>query len=179
MMKLKSKGFSKVIRKLEHLETGLDTGLKRAMERLAELGVEVAKSSFDRAIYDGTNDVVVEKAHWVSENKIEIVARGKVVAFIEFGTGVGHTEHELSASLGLKHGSYGKGQGANPPWVYKGEKGNGTATPVTRTNKSTGQKTIREGVWWSEGNPPARGMYLAGEEIKNNILKIVKEEVMR
>lgn len=178
-MRLKSTGFSRAIRKLEALEKGLDSGLRRVVERLANLGIEVARSAFDKAIYDGINDVIVEKAHWVSENKIEIIARGKAVAFIEFGTGVGNEEHEMAAQLGLKHGTYGKGQGANPPWVYKGERGNGNATPVYRTNKSTGAKEPREGVWWSEGNPPARGMYLASKEIKNNILKIVKEELIR
>lgn len=175
-MKLKVKGFDKAINKLTKLSNNLDNKMKRAIEKLAKFGVEKARSVFndEMIVYDGINDVVVDDARWVSETKIEIVARGKAVAFIEFGTGIIFADdHPLASKLGITRGTYGQGKGSNPTWAYYGQKGKNTNSKIVRTDPNKGDVVL------TEGNPPAYGMYQAGEQIKTKILKIVKEELLK
>lgn len=175
-MKLKVKGFDKAINQLTKLADNFETKIKTVIDKLANMGVEKARSIFnsEALIYDGINDVVVEDARWVSKTKIEIVARGQAVAFIEFGTGIVYADdHPLASQLGIARGTYGQGKGANPTWAYYGTKGKNTNAKIVRTDLDKGDVVL------TEGNPPAYGMYLAGEEIKNNILKLVKEELMK
>lgn len=175
-MKLKVTGFSKAIKKLSKLSDNFDSKMKNVIKKLSEIGVETARSVFydDMLIYDGVNDVVVDDARWIGDNKVEIVARGQAVAFIEFGTGVVYPDdHPLASQLGMKRGGYGQGKGSNPTWAYYGKKGKNTTAKIVRTDTEKGDVIL------TQGNPPAYGMYKASESIKNNILKIVKEELLK
>lgn len=61
------------------------------MRELAETGAEYARAQFDKAEYDGEHDTVVTVEGGSTSNEptpYSIVARGKSVKFIEFGTGV-------------------------------------------------------------------------------------------
>ena len=129
---------------------------KALLERLAQIGLKEASVRFTTAMYDGTNDVSVHLD--TTSNGYAIVADGKAVAFIEFGAGVYHNTSEPypnprpSGIVGI--GEYGKGMGKRKAWGYKNEN---DELVITR------------------GNPAAMPMWYASEEIKNSVLKIVRE----
>jgi hypothetical protein len=89
------------------------------IRRVAELGVSVAQTGFSQAVYDGDKDVTV--ALIKTDSGYSIVASGETVGFIEFGTGIRNREWN---NVGMsytppRHGTYGKGRGANPKgWYY-------------------------------------------------------------
>jgi hypothetical protein len=96
--------------------------------RLAEIGVSVAQTGFATADYDGVNDVVVSLVK--TTTGYAVVASGKTVGFIEFGTGVRYPEWVDTENASghpytpPPHGSYGKGQGKNPwGWWFRGSDG--------------------------------------------------------
>ena len=129
---------------------------KRLVEGLAEIGLKEASVRFTTAMYDGTNDVSVRLDE--TANGYAIVAEGKVVAFIEFGAGVYHNGSEPypnprpTGIVGI--GEYGEGHGKQKAWGYLDEN---NELVITR------------------GNPAAMPMWYASEEIKNSVLKVVKE----
>lgn len=126
------------------------------LRRLAEIGVRVAQSGFATADYDGVNDVVVSMER--TSNGYSVVASGKTVGFIEFGTGVKYPEWD-NAGMDYtppKHGTYGKGQGKNPHgWWFKQNDG-GRATHTY-------------------GNTPAEAMRTARDEMVENVIRIARE----
>lgn len=129
---------------------------KRLLEGLAEIGLKEASVRFTTAMYDGTNDVSVRLDE--TKNGYAIVAEGKVVAFIEFGAGVYHNGSEPYPNPRPKGvvgiGEYGKGHGKQKAWGYMDE---------------------NEELVITRGNPAAMPMWYASEEIKNSILRVVKE----
>lgn len=151
-----------LIRQIEAYRNSIEGRLERLLERLATIGATEARIRFTRAMYAGDNDVEVT-VEPVSKSCYQIVASGKAVLFIEFGTGVSNPEHPQSGEFGFSHGTYGQGKGMNPNgWVYVGEQGN------------AGQ-TLREGVYRTRGNPPARAMYDSAKEIQGEVLRIARE----
>lgn len=164
---IKITGFDKILKRLDSYQNVTQEKQKELLERLASLGVNKAEIVFKTAQYDGTNDVVVEPPKWIDENTIQIVARGKAVTFIEFGSGVTYSEqHPWASEVGAIRGQYGKGKGKNPSWTYYGEAG---------TNGKFIRASDKGDVIRTKGNPPARAMYLASKEIKEKILEICKE----
>ena len=129
---------------------------KRLIEGLAEIGLKEASVRFTTAMYDGTNDVSVKLDE--TKNGYVIVAEGKAVAFIEFGAGVYHNTAEPYPNprpdgiVGI--GEYGKGKGKQRAWGYKNE---------------------NDEIVITHGNPAAMPMWYASEEIKNSVLKVVRE----
>ena len=129
---------------------------KRLIEGLAEIGLKEASVRFTTAMYDGTNDVSVKLDG--KKNRYVIVAKGEAVAFIEFGAGVYHNTGEPYPNprpegiVGI--GEYGKGRGKRKAWGYLDEN---NEVVITR------------------GNPAAMPMWYASEEIKNSILRVVRE----
>lgn len=151
----------KVISQLKNYQQNLESKMKLLMERLATLGAYRARVDFTNAMYAGSNDVQISVE--ATATGYQVVAAGKSVLFIEFGTGVINPEHPQSAEMGFSHGTYGSGKGANEKgWVYVGEQGN------------AGQP-LREGVYHTYGNPPAKAMYNAAKDMKSAIYKVVKE----
>lgn len=137
--------------------------VKRFLNYLSELGIQTAKLKFDTAQYDGVNDVVVEPVKWVSDTKLQIVASGTTILFIEFGTGITYTEqHPQAGEFGFVRGGYGKGMGKRRGWAYKGETG-------------TNGALLDNGLVLTHGNPPARAMYGASKIMKAKIREIAKE----
>jgi len=146
---------------LKNYSNQLPQKIDELLQRLAMIGATRARVDFTAAMYAGTNDVEisVDKV----KNGYRINASGQAVLFIEFGTGIINPEHPLSPEFGFSHGTYGQGKGANPNgWVYVGEQGN------------AGQP-IREGVYKTMGNPPARAMYNAATDVRKEIYNIAKE----
>ena len=126
------------------------------IRRLAEIGVRVAQAGFSAADYDGVNDVVVTMAR--TGDKYSVVASGKTVGFIEFGTGVRYPEWDNTGMdyTPPEHGTYGKGQGKNlHGWWFKQSDG-------ARANHTY-------------GNPPAEAMLTARNEIIDRTIQIARE----
>lgn len=164
---MKITGIDKLISRLTNLANAGDSKMREFLEKLAAIGVSVAAVKFGNAQYDGDNDVKVLNPQWVSDKRLEIVAVGNAVTFIEFGTGITYNEqHPKASELGFNRGSYGQGKGARPSWAYYG---------IPGTNGRIVRDTSLGSVILTEGNPPARAMYDASKEIRNNILKIAKE----
>lgn len=126
------------------------------VRRLAEIGVRVAQTGFATADYDGVNDVVVSIEKTASG--YAVVASGEAVGFIEFGTGIKYPEWD---NTGMEytppaHGTYGKGQGANPGhWWFKQNEG------------ARARHTY--------GNPPAEAMLTARNEMIDRVTQIARE----
>lgn len=167
-MSIRIIGIEQVLSHLDSYKNSLDSKLHRLCEKLAEIGVDIARSGFESAQYDGINDVEVNAPVWESENKLVIYATGNAVAFIEFGTGVHYSEeHPKAAELGAIRGSYGKGKGSNEYWGYYGSAG--TNGEIVRTTQTKGNVVL------TQGNPPARAMFNSAEEMKAKIVEIAKE----
>lgn len=147
-------GIDKAIKDLESYKVSLIAKKREFLTKLAEIGIETATIGFSNAIYDGDNDVVVQKTpEWIDENTLQIVASGTTVLFIEFGSGLIATDY--GKPYGYGGGTYsdtiGKGHWDNPNgWYYAHD-------------------------MKSYGNPPARAMWEASKEIKSRILEIAKE----
>lgn len=159
-VRLSQKGIKQAQRELQEYRQALNSRLQEFARRLAMEGYEVAKLRFSAAEYDGDNDVTVR----VEQNgtKARIIASGKSVLFIEFGTGVAYPEHPSGE---FAHGTYGKGKGKNPNgWAYRGEPG-------------TGGKPIpgRDGVYRTKGNPPAEAMWGATTKMAESVERIWRE----
>ena len=156
------------IRQIEEYEKRIIKKRKIFLEKLAEIGVDVAKVKFQSAQYDGENDVVLGKPEWINDNKLVISATGTSVMFIEFGTGapMESTPHPLADEKGVTRGSYGYHLGRLDTWRYKG-------------NPGTNGEIIREGKHKGEiethGNPANRCMYDASKEMRRKIREIAKE----
>lgn len=129
---------------------------KQLLEELANIGLKEAQVRFTNAMYDGVNDSEVTLD--AIENGYRIVAKGKAVAFIEFGTGVYYNPTEPYPNprpdgiVGI--GEYGKGYGKRQAWGFKNESDELVIT---------------------HGNPAAMPMWYASEEMRNSILKISKK----
>ena len=153
---LSSQDINSAIKELNRYKQDFLKREKRLLEGLAEIGLKEASVRFTTAMYDGTNDVSVRLD--TTNNGYAIVAEGKAVAFIEFGAGVYHNGSEPypnprpSGIVGI--GEYGKGKGKQKAWGYMDEN---NELVITR------------------GNPAAMPMWYASEEIKNSVLKVVKE----
>ncbi len=153
------------IDKIQAYKAYMEARNREFLRRLSELGVYVADVSFRHAQYDGTNDVVVV-TRWEDDNKVLVVARGRAVTFIEFGTGVVYADdHPKAAEMGAVRGGYGDGHGSQRTWGYYGEPGtNGTSVPGKR-----------EDLVLTHGNPASRSMYEAGKAMRDQIMKIARE----
>ena len=162
-------GTDAVKRHLDEILSRLkDNGPEGLTHSLAEKGRVVAENRFNTAQYDGTNDVQVLPPFESGQSTI-LRAEGEAVAFIEFGTGVHYTEqHPQALELGMTRGGYGYHLGMLDHWRYQGDPGtNGIDDPT------------HDGYIITYGNPPARAMYEASKEIRNNIGETAREVLRR
>ena len=162
-------GIDKTIKELQDYATSLPVKLKTLVETLMYEGWDIAAAGFANALYAGTKDVTLDVPQW-QDNTMYLVAHGEHVAFIEFGSGVTYEEYpaDVLPEGVVEHGKYGKGQGANPPWVYVGDAGD---LGYTLAKKKDGRSVVR-----TYGNPPARAMYDASKVLdKEHIEQVAKE----
>lgn len=161
-VRLSDAGLRDAERQIQEYKTTLNKKAQEFAKALAQKGIDVATVRFANAQYAGDNDVTVEHDPVQTPNGFAIVAHGKAVAFIEFGTGAHHNGYggELPPGVGA-HGSYGKGQGANRRWYYYGESGN-VGTPVKQVD-GKGQLN------YTSGNEPAMAMWGAVEEMASQV----------
>lgn len=136
----------------EYKRDMLQTKCDEFTRRLAETGREIASMRFESAEYDGDNDVTVSVSG--DGSSLKVVANGKAVCFIEFGSGVARgggypADRKPEGIVGL--GQYGKGHGATgEPWYY-----------------AHGKK--------SDGNPPAMAMLNARDTMVEMVTQIARE----
>ena len=161
---LSEKGIDQAIKEIKQYKQEMLSKCNQFTERLALIGVKEASVRFTTAMYDGVNDVSVVLDGKGTRYRIE--AKGKAVAFIEFGSGVYHNPSEPYPNPrpdGIENiGEYGKGRGKRRAWFYKGEAGtNGEVQPT--------------GVIKTRGNPASMPMWYASEEMKNAITKLARE----
>ena len=159
------RGVEQINRHLDMILARLtDNGSDGLKQALALKGLGVAAAKFAIAQYDGTNDVRVQQPYEEGDSVI-LEARGEAVAFIEFGTGVHYSEeHPLAAERGMTRGGFGYHLGKLDSWRYVGDPGtNGEDDPN------------HPGYIRTHGNPPARAMYEAGKEMRNEIAETARE----
>lgn len=169
MIEAKLIGLENLYKKLDGLTSRIDVKQELFLSKLAEIGIKTADIKFKTAQYDGFNDVAVNQAPiWVDDKTLIIEAAGNAVAFIEFGTGVNYTqEHPTAGKVGAVRGAYGQGKGKQRAWGYYGVPG--THGRVVRMIASNHMVVL------TEGNPPARALYDAGQEIRRHIKQIATE----
>lgn len=161
-VRLSDAGLRDAERQIQEYKTTLNKKAQEFAKALAQKGINVATVRFANAQYAGDNDVTVEHDPVQTPNGFAIVAHGKAVAFIEFGTGVMHSTYggELPDGVG-EHGTYGKGNGRHKRWYYYGESGN-AGTPVKQVD-GKGQLN------YTDGNEPAMAMWGAVEEMASQV----------
>ena len=161
-VRLSDAGLRDAERQIQEYKTTLNQKAQEFARALAQKGIDVATVKFANAQYAGDNDVTVEHDPVQTPNGFAIVAHGKAVAFIEFGTGVSHSAYggELPDRVG-EHGTYGKGNGQHKRWYYYGESGN-AGTPVKQVD-GKGQLN------YTSGNEPAMAMWGAVEEMASQV----------
>jgi hypothetical protein len=154
------KSIDAAIKQLKQYEKEFQQKEAEFVRRLAEIGVSVARAGFSVADYDGVNDVVVSLEH--TATGAAVVASGKTVGFIEFGTGVKYPEWVDDNNVSKKpytppaHGTYGKGRGKNPHgWYFKQNEG-GAARHTY-------------------GNPPAEAMLTARDRMVERVVQVARE----
>lgn len=159
-VRLSDAGLRDAERQIQAYKATLNQKAQELAKALADKGLDVAKVRFANAQYAGSNDV---SCH-VEQNgaACSIIADGKSVAFIEFGTGVMHSAYggELPDGVG-EHGTYGKENGKHKRWYYYGESGN-AGTPVKEVD-GKGQLN------YTSGNEPAMAMWGAVEEMASQV----------
>ena len=159
-VRLSDAGLRDAERQIQEYKTTLNKKAQEFAKALADKGLDVAKVRFANAEYAGSNDVSCRVEQ--NGNTCIIVAEGKSVAFIEFGTGVMHSAYggELPDGVG-EHGTYGKENGKHKRWYYYGESGN-AGTPVKQVD-GKGQLN------YTSGNDAAMAMWGAVEEMASQV----------
>lgn len=161
-VRLSDAGLRDAERQIQEYKATLNKKAQEFAKALAQKGIDVATVRFANAQYAGDNDVTVEHDPVQTPNGFAIVAHGKAVAFIEFGTGVMHSAYggELPDGVG-EHGTYGKENGKRKRWYYYGESGN-AGTPVKEVD-GKGQLN------YTSGNDAAMAMWGAVEEMASQV----------
>lgn len=187
-MKIKIKGVEQLTKRLNNLNSSLDKIAKEIIDELAKIGCNNADIMFTLAKYDGVNDVEVD---WVSVEKLKVQVRafGGAVLFIEFGSGIHYYDgypnrSKVKPAIG-NIGSYGNKQGATGKrWFYYGDQPSnptdsfkGVGETITYTEKrANGKERVRTRVLTAnstKGNQPARAMYGASIQMRNNIEYVI------
>ena len=156
-VELSTKSINSAIKELNQYKTWIAEKEIQLRRRLAELGADVARIQFAGATYDGVNDVTVRVDD--SGSVAVIYAEGEAVAFIEFGAGAKYGYgHPQAGLFGVGPGTYPEPKNPknwNRPtgWFYK--------------EGDTARRTF--------GNPPAKAMVNARDEILANITRIARE----
>ena len=162
-------GLKAAIEAVEEYEDWLETKKKEFLERLAYEGLNLATVKFQKAVYDGDNDVSVYVENR-GPKKMAVVAVGQSVLFIEFGTGVVYPDnHPEAPILGMRRGKYGRGKGSQESWGYYGQPG---------THGEVLKETEKGALIITSGNPANMPMYTTVKELEEKIRKIA-EEVFR
>ena len=142
----------------------LNRKLDLICKKLAEFGLQRAEVYFAGALYDGIKDgtLKIDKIR----SGYALRAKGSTVAFLEFGAGVHYpNNHPKAGELGISHGTYGRGLGANDYWWYTGQPGNaGGELAYGHTNSTI-----------THGNPANMPMYNSAQDMRGEIIRLASE----
>lgn len=166
-VRLSDAGLRDAERQIREHKTTLNQKAQEFAKALADKGLDVAKVRFANAQYAGSNDVSCRVEQ--NGNTCTIVAEGKAVAHIEFGTGVTHQGWGAAGTVGPiplpdnigEHGTYGKENGKHKRWYYYGDPGN--AGTYVDTVPGKGQLN------YTSGNDAAMAMWGAVEEMASQV----------
>ena len=131
-MELSLTSIENALRELEAYKNDFERKDKLFRERLAERLQVIAQANYNSAVHgatDVTSPITVSVQSSGGDYTV-VVAEGKQVAFVEFGTGVfyngaaGSSPHPKGTELDMTIGSYGKGRGKRIAWGYRDETGN-------------------------------------------------------
>lgn len=130
VIELSEKSCEKALKDLERHAKKIKPKLDEVCKRLAQIGAQEAQRFFDMA-EDGNGGTKVDVKK--IENGYSIVATGKSVYFVEFGTGDAVTgAHGFDVSVPVCPGSYSEAHAQKYSvygyWYYGGEKM--TETPI-------------------------------------------------
>lgn len=144
-------------------DTATDEGrLARFLDALTEKGAGVARARFNAAKYPGVNNVSVTVVR-DSATAYRVVASGRSVMFIEFGSGVIYAHDNPATPAGWGPGSWSETHanriGRHGYWVYYGAPG-GDAQALEGRPGNT---------WLTRGNPSANAMYEASKDMRRSI----------
>lgn len=130
-VELSVKSIDKAIQQIEQYERAFASKLRRFIERLGEIGIQV----IDENMAQIQGDSNPEHYAYIKLNSYELYAegtlvlQGRAIAFIEFGAGVhyngaaGTAAYDWAAEQGYTIGSYGMGLGTHDWWFYRAETG--------------------------------------------------------
>jgi hypothetical protein len=169
-LEINAKHVADAIRRLaENSERELESIVAYGAKQMAKK----AQRGFNRALYDGTNDVYCYSVRTTAEGRAKctynVVAYSPSgsVAFIEFGAGMGRVNtyapdnpfRETVKPAMAELGHYGKGRGSQDFWIFKNKNiSMKHATPnlafVVDRNGNP-----KPNVYWTGGNKPARAMW--------------------
>ena len=166
-VRLSDAGLRDAERQIQVYKAALNQKAQELAKALADKGLDVAKVRFANAQYAGSNDVSCRVEQ--NGNICTIVAEGKAVAHIEFGTGVTHQGWGAAGTVGPlplpdnigEHGTYGKENGKHKRWYYYGDPGN--AGTYVDTVPGKGQLN------YTSGNDAAMAMWGAVEEMASQV----------
>ena len=126
---LSVKSVEKAIKELEEYRETLKNKTIELLNRLAELGYQIAESGkYGEGDTDESNIYPeIGQVEYIGDNvRVPLLLNGEGVAFIEFGAGVyyngavGTSPNPNGAELGYVIGSYGLGNGAREYWFHDG-----------------------------------------------------------
>lgn len=152
-LKLSPQGIDEAIQQLEEYEKKIAEKTQLLLQRVAELGGSVASLQYETFTdYIGENDISVETVE--QDGKFVILAKGQAVCFIEFGTGVSAgMGYDKTVDMDITPGSW---------------------------SKTHGGYFVKDGYWYYNGeiitgSTPAKAMYNASKEIRQQLVNIAKE----
>lgn len=154
-IELSTESCKAALEELKKYERDFNSKMEEVCRRLAEIGAREASFRFARGDH-GNSDATVTTQKF--DKGYKIVASGKDVYFIEFGTG-------FNAGVG-----YGDGMPS------------GLSVPVYPGSWSEEHKKLfsEQGFWWYggeklQGTEAEMPMYYASKAMRNNIKKVVEE----
>lgn len=160
-VKLTKQSINNAIKELNNYKRWLQECTEKFLDALAKEGVQVASAKFQKAVYDGTNDVSVS-VEKQGENEVAVVAIGGAVLFIEFGTGVKYPDDH--PEMKFARGEYGHKLGRlKKGWRYEGDPG---------TNGTPDED--HPGYTHTYGNPANRCMYDTVRELEESFEEIAR-----
>ena len=150
-LKIQTKSINKIVAYLRAIKRDFDERCEQFVARLAQLGADGAKIDYQAVNYLGDNDVEIDVIK--TAEGYEVVASGRSVIFIEFGSGMGAT-HPQADEFDYGSGTWSKRHGIG--------------------------KFYRDGYWYYDGvklkeQQPAQAMFNASKNMRNQILKIARE----
>lgn len=154
-VRLGASSIDKAIKELHEYQTWVKQKTTQLTERLATIGAMEATVRFSRAYYDGEKDAAVSVEP--IPNGWKIVASGKDVCFLEFGSGVyynGSEPYPERPSGVDKIGEYGQGKGKQDTWGFYADGG---------------------GLVLTHGTPAAMPMLHASRVMEQEITRIARE----